>query len=264
MNSSNADGIHPKNWADLLSYGSNLLDSKKVRTRVQNLIKAKDFLMACELLKRAMGRDEFVDFLSDEYQRPRFEPAEIHKDIFLLDSRIIATPNFDRIYDTYALSEAKGSISIKHYYDADVADKIRKQEPIILKIHGCIETPDRLVFSKIDYARARNQHQSFYKILEALVLTHTFIFIGAGINDPDIKLLLEDYAFKYNFARCHYFITPKNALIPEERAIYEEAMNVQFIEYDSRLNHRELLDSIKDLVTIIESERRDIAEKINW
>ncbi len=263
-NASNADGIHPKNWQELLTQGANALASKKVQTRVKNLIKATDYLMACELLKRAMGRDEFVDFLSDEYQRPRFEPAEIHKDIFLLDSRIIVTPNFDRIYDAYALSEAKGSISIKHYYDTDVADKIRKQEPIILKIHGCIETPDRLVFSKIDYARARNQYQNFYKILEALILTHTFIFLGAGINDPDIKLLLEDYAFKYSFARRHYFVTPKNTLITEERTIYEEAMNLQFIEYDSRSNHKELLDSIKELVSLVESERRDIADKISW
>ena len=60
------------------------------------------------------------------------------------------------------------------------------------------------------------------------------------------------------------FVTPKNTLITEERTIYEEAMNLQFIEYDSRSNHKELLDSIKELVSLVESERRDIADKISW
>ena len=41
-------------------------------------------------------------------------------------------------------------------------------------------------------------------------------------------------------------------------------MNLQFIEYDSRSNHKELLDSIKELVSLVESERRDIADKISW
>ena len=43
-NASNADGIHPKNWQELLTQGANALASKKVQTRVKNLIKATDYL----------------------------------------------------------------------------------------------------------------------------------------------------------------------------------------------------------------------------
>lgn len=263
QNSTNMAGIHPKTWKELLLAGITRIP-KQFHSCIKKHIAANNYLMACELLKRLIGRDDFVDFLRAEYMTPRFNPAEIHKKIFELDLRIIATPNFDNIYDVYAQHETAGTTSIKRYYDDDVADIIRKSDRLILKIHGDIQTPDKLIFSKIDYAHARNTYTHFYKILEALMLTHTFIFLGAGLNDPDISLLLEDYNFRYSFTRKHYFIIPKKTLTPEEREIYTGSMGLQFLEYDSKLGHKELLDSITELVPKVEEERKKIAGSNNW
>lgn len=262
-NSTNYEKKHPKTWKELLLAGVAEIP-KQSQSCVKKHIAANNYLMACELLKKFMGRETFVDFLRNEYTTPRFNPADIHKKIFELDSRIIATPNFDNIYDVYVQHETAGTTNIKRYYDEDVADIIRKNDRLILKIHGDIQTPDKLIFSKIDYAHARNTYAHFYKILEALMLTHTFIFLGAGLNDPDISLLLEDYNFRYSFTRKHYFIIPKKTLTPEEREIYTGFLGLQFLEYDPRLDHRELLDSISELVSKVEEERKNIAGTNNW
>lgn len=262
-NSTNYENKHPKTWKELLLAGVAEIP-KQSQSCVKKHIAANNYLMACELLKKFMGRETFVDFLRNEYTTPRFNPADIHKKIFELDSRIIATPNFDNIYDVYVQHETAGTTNIKRYYDEDVADIIRKNDRLILKIHGDIQTPDKLIFSKIDYAHARNTYAHFYKILEALMLTHTFIFLGAGLNDPDISLLLEDYNFRYSFTRKHYFIIPKKTLTPEEREIYTGFLGLQFLEYDPRLDHRELLDSISELVSKVEEERKNIAGTNNW
>ena len=51
------------------------------------------------------------------------------------------TSNIDKIYESHANHLAKGSIKIKHYYDDDVADAVRRTNRVVLKIHGTIDTP---------------------------------------------------------------------------------------------------------------------------
>lgn len=41
-------------------------------------------------------------------------------------------------------------------------------------------------------------------------------------------------------------------------------MGLQFLEYDSKLGHKELLDSITELVPKVEEERKKIAGSNNW
>lgn len=262
-NSKNEAGEHPKTWEATLDTGVQQLDKSEQKC-IKKHIKAKNYLMACELVRHSMGRDRFVNFLKKEFVTPRFKESEIHKAIFELDSRIVITPNFDNIYDVYVRHETQGDTQVKHYYDKDVADIIRSDERLILKIHGDIGTPDRLIFTKLDYAQARTEHCDFYSIIEALLLTNTFIFIGAGLNDPDITLLLEDYNFRYGFARKHYFIIPKNGITPSERKIYENSMGLQFLEYDSKNNHIQLLESIHELNQLVDEQRQEIAKSLNW
>lgn len=263
-NAQNQDGRHPDDWNGFLKKGLSHIDDRKNRNLVDKHIKSDDYLMACELLRRILGRDPFVDLLKDEFQNPRFRHADVHNDIFMLDSRIVITPNFDKIYDTYAAKESEGTVIVKNYYDTDVADHIRHNERLILKIHGCISSPDKLIFSRLDYAEARNNYKSFYAIIEALIVTHTFLFLGAGLNDPDIKLLLEDYSFRYKNTKKHQFVIPKKAISDNEIDIYEESMNLNIIQYDSKNTHEELLKSIKELVTLVDAERQKITSSSNW
>lgn len=262
-NSVNAAGVSPKTWEATLNSALPHLD-KTTQRCIKKHINAKNFLMACELIRHTMGRDNFVDFLQNEFVKPKFKEAEIHKAIFELDSRIVITPNFDSIYDVYVRHETLGATQVKHYYDSDIADVIRGDSRLILKIHGDIGTPDKLIFTKVDYAKARANYGDFYSIIEALLLTHTFIFLGAGLNDPDIALLLEDYNFKYGFTRKHYFVIPKNEISDVEREIYKNSMGLQFLEYDPKNCHVQLLEGLKDLNTKVEEKRHEISDSNNW
>ena len=263
-NAKNRDGRSPKTWSEFLRAGIEQIANRSEKKVVAACIKNGDYLMACELLKRSLGGSKFIDLLRDEFQRPGFMVADIHKDIFLLDSRIVITPNFDKIYESYAANEAQGTIITKYYYDTDIVDVLRNDAYVILKIHGCIDAPNKLIFSKLDYVEKRSQYRSFYEILEALALTKTFIFIGAGLNDPDIQLLLENHAFRYKVSHKHYFILPKKYTSSRELEVYSESMNLEFILYDDKFEHKELKESIKDLISIVDSRRNKIATARNW
>ncbi len=263
-NSQNSEGKSPKTWSEFLKAGASQVANSSEKRVITNCIKSGDYLMACELLKRSLDSGKFIELLRSEFQRPGFMTADIHKDIFLLDSRIVITPNFDKIYESYAASEARGTIITKHYYDNDIVDVLRDEAYVILKIHGCIDSPNQLIFSKLDYIEKRNQYRSFYEILEALALTKTFIFIGAGLNDPDIQLLLENHAFRHKVNHKHYFVLPKKYTSPQELKVYSDSMNLEFILYDDKLEHKELKESIKELISIVDNKRNEIATARSW
>ncbi len=260
-NSTNIAGDRPKEWKEFLSYASSTTTKSAF---INTLIRSGDFLTACELIRIELGRNGFNNLVRAEFQTPRFLPAEIHRHIFDLDARIVATPNFDKIYDVYAESATSGNVNVKHYYDEDIADVIRRPEPIILKVHGTITTPDKLIFSRSDYAKARSERRGFYEVLDALSLTHTFIFIGCGPNDPDVRLLLEDYTYRYKFNRQHYIISPKNATQSDVVKILEETMSLKTIEYDPRNHHLQLTASLANLAQLVEQRRRELADTMKW
>lgn len=263
-NSINSVGTHPKTWGLFLKEGMNRLTKRSHKELVRKHINYRNYLTACELLRRFMGQDDFVRFIKDEFQTPNFMPAEIHKSIFNLDTRIVVTPNFDKIYDGYATQETNGGVVVKYYYEPDLVRSLRDSQRLILKIHGTIDSADRLIFTQADYAKARVEYANFYQLLNALLITHSFVFLGAGLDDPDIKLLLENYAHQFQYTRKHYFVIPKEDYNTNELSVYEDVYKLNFIKYSNVDNHKEFKDSIAQLVTLVSSERDVMASNLSW
>lgn len=264
MNSQNAFGAKPKSWSAFLEAGVGQIDNRKERAAVKKLIKSNDYLTACELIKGSMGRQTFIDFITAEFQTPGFLPAEIHKHIFKLDSKIVITPNFDNIYDRYAQTESNGTVIVKRYTETDLAESVRTNKRLIIKMHGSIESANELIFTRSDYAAARSKYWSFYSIFDALAITNTFLFLGCGTNDPDIRLILEDYRYKFQYSREHYFVISKKSNPDSVNRIMEATMNLKMVRYDPRNDFEEFTQSIELLVTLVESKRAEIALNQSW
>lgn len=260
-NSTNDAGNRPKDWKEFLLLASSNIAG---RAEIRKQISSGDFLTACELIKKELGRDDFNTLVRQEFLTPQFKPAIIHQHIYNLDSRIIITPNFDKIYDTYANTTSHGSIIVKKFNENDVADCIRRPEHLIIKIHGSVESPDNLVFTRKDYSEARTKYRDFYHLIDALSITHTFIFIGCGTNDPDIRLLLEDYSFKFSQNKKHYIIMSKNAVNNKVREIISETMSLKPLLYDSVNHHEKLTESLHELVQQVEIRRNELAATMDW
>src|SRR5690606_8630831 len=115
-NSTNNAGVRPKDWKEFLEFANEKTNTK---TEIKKQIRNGYYLTACELIKKDMGRDDFNTLVRTEFLTPAYNPADIHKFIFNLDSRIVITPNFDKIYDTYANTVSAGNIIVKRYDEPD-------------------------------------------------------------------------------------------------------------------------------------------------
>jgi hypothetical protein len=260
-NSLNNAGNRPSDWKEFLNKASEEINGKN---EIRKQIASGDYLTACELIKKEIGRDDYNTLIRNEFLTPAFKYSDIHKHILNLDSRIVITPNFDKIYDTYASTITNGTIIVKKYSDTDIADCIRRPEPVIIKIHGSADSPDSLIFTRKDYAMARTKYRDFYSLIDALSITHTFVFIGCGTNDPDIRLILEEYSFRFSQNKKHYIIMPKNAIHKKVREIISETMSLKALLYDSKDNHVELTASLEKLVKEVELKRDDLAQTRKW
>lgn len=163
-NSINADGVHPKTWIEVLQEGISKLPedtTKKQKDVICRSIKHGDLLLACELLRKYLGSDEYKDLLKSEFFDKHFLTAKIHEEIEQLDSRLVITPNFDQIYEKYVHSIPGNDVVIAKYSDRNIADVIRSANRLIIKSHGDITAGDEIILRKLIMLRLEiNMHNS--------------------------------------------------------------------------------------------------------
>ena len=90
-----------------------------------------------------------------------------------------------------------------------------------------------MIFTRNQYATARTEHASFYRLLDALVMTNTVLMIGVGLDDPDFRLLFEDNRARFQNALPHYMTfggSPHIDLIQTAR----ETMGIKLLPYSSK------------------------------
>lgn len=258
----NPAGERPPTWKEFLQNASAACPTG-VHSHINDAIATGDYLHACEWLKRQFD-EQWNEYLTQTFQMPGFTPASIHEEILKLDSRIIFSLNFDTIYERCAQNMKAGSHTIKQYYDQAASDYLRGPNRYIVKVHGSIDAPEKLIFTQQDYALARVRYSSFYKSFDAALLSNTFLFIGAGYSDPDVNLILENQSFSFPSSMPHYFMSSVGGHADLKESLRRNR-NLKTIEYD-RVDddHSGLVNEISSLVSKVEDARMDLTTTINW
>lgn len=78
----------PPTWEEFLQAALERCQNPK--KHIHKLLKAGDYLTACEILKNKLD-DQWSVLVHEQFIEPGFVPADIHTDIFKLDSRIVLT-----------------------------------------------------------------------------------------------------------------------------------------------------------------------------
>ncbi|CAO3355349.1 SIR2 family protein [Azospirillum palustre] len=263
-NAANVDGLHPREWVEYLKHLASKIADDLHRAEVVQCINDADLLTACELARRYLSPHVFKTEMLKEFSGNAYKPAKIHDDLSLVDSRLVMTTNFDKLYENRANQLQDNTVIVKNYYDKDVADVFRRQDRVVLKVHGTVDAPDSAIFTRSQYALARRDYAHFYQMLRGLFVTHTFVFLGASMRDPDMQLLLEDHAYRFEGARPHYMVMPENSARVGTLKVLEETMNLKALLYDPSNNHRALANSVAALVPKVDAARQQIAVTAGW
>ena len=255
-------GARPPTWDGFLREANQELQGG-AQKHVTDAINEGDLLNACEWLQRKY-QHLWTGRLRAAFSAPKFAPAEVHKTIGKLDTRIIFSLNFENILDV-ALQEVHGGTCVtKRYYDNGVAEFLRGTERYLVKVHGSLDETSRLIFTQRQYAEARIAAAPFYNAFDSALMTHTFLFVGAGYRDPDINLVLENQNFTYSEVHPHYFLAA-TGLHDDLKSSLRANRNLQVIEYEKLDDdHAGLPKALEELLELVEAERQELSRSLEW
>jgi hypothetical protein len=249
----------PKTWGSFLSHAMSKVD--RPQPYLKNALKEFRYLDACYYLKEELG-EEWLELVTSEYGTPNFQPSGVHRAIQNLDCRIVLSLNFDQIYDRSCQQGTEGTYYVKNYYDEHLRRCLVGHENYILKLHGSVDSPEKLIFDSEDYASARTKYWYFYDVVRALAMTNTLLFIGCGTSDPDVKSMLEDHRYSTD-TTPHYFLTG-DKIVKAEADLLKKTRGLNIIRYNSQDNHAELSQQLENLVEKVTEERSKISMNMNW
>lgn len=249
---STSAGRRPKVWKTFIEDACSRVRTKANRDRIKRLVSERKLLLALQAIKHEIGEPDFQALLNSEFFDPAYRPSELHEVIQKIDSRIVITTNFDKIYENYCAS-FPSSYKIIHYYSGSLFDEIRSDNRLIIKAHGSVDDVHKMIFTRADYHQAKREHSSFYRLLEAIFLTNTVVFLGCGLDDPDVLLVLEDVRVVSASRKSHYVLIPKTVYDKYQIASWKETYNVEALTYN--LPYENLIEELKALFARVEEVR---------
>ncbi len=225
-NCKNGAGSAPPSWRGLLEELTRTFTVPgKARKNVNELVKQDRYLEAAELLRaRARSQSKEQDFLqrianvTDGGKKPteQYKPDVIHDAVLRLEPEVLATTNYDRILER----ASRNGYNVHTYESPTLAADVRSGTPVLIKLHGTVDSASQIILTRSDYARLRREGVHVLEVLQALFLTRTALFVGYSFNDPDIHLLLENVLGARGEVPAHYLLTSDT--IPDyQRDVYK-------------------------------------------
>lgn len=249
-------GARPPGWDRLLRDALATVRDPDIARLVEAMLTKEQYLDAAEVVFSRIEAADARNFFRSRFYTPHYEKSEIHELVLELDPKIVVTTNYDEIYDDYcAGGDARDGYSVRKYYEDNVLDEIRSTARVVLKAHGCITDTSKMVLTRSQYFHARAKHPGFFSILESLFLVNTLLFVGYGLADPDISLVLESAQLSVPSRHPHYALMASGrhaAVTQSMRATY----NVRILDYDAPGgDHSQALEALRELRDLVNSYR---------
>ena len=146
----------------------------------------QDNLVIAQYFYNSRGEKEYYDLLKDKLDLD-VEPNELDDKILELNPYHIITTNYDNLIESQATKKGM-------FYDVVSKDSDLPYTPngrMIIKMHGDF-TNRNIVFKEDDYLSYSNNFKLIETFIKSIFATHTVLFVGYSLKDPDIK-----YIFKW-------------------------------------------------------------------
>ncbi len=227
--SSTADGRKPRDWKSFLQEAlTRYLPTHSDFSFIQGLIDSEQYLLALQAIKRCMDSGTYYSLIEEEFSFPDYEPSDVHDAIVDIGPKVIVTTNFDLIIEKAIPRQAFRKVI---YNNANnFTDLLRSNTQVLVYAHGNVDDINKIVFTKEQYFVAKKDYPEFYNILEAIFMTNTILFLGCGLNDPDMSLLLENVFIRTNTTLPHYNAV-KAGIHEIRKEDWLRSYNIETVEY---------------------------------
>ena len=140
---------------------------------------------AISAYEHAFSRPVMAEKMKDFLLSGQIRPASTHEAFCRLQFDIVCTTNFDHLLEDGYRKISKPCRPIISESQLSVAPM--KDELTLLKFHGDIDHPDKIVATEEDYDKFLDQNPMLATYLSNLLITRTPLFIGYSLDDDDFR-----------------------------------------------------------------------------
>lgn len=171
-------------------------------------------------------KDKYYNFMDEQLGKKEFSTNPVHRELLNFNPVSFITTNFDDLLETAAIENCQSFISVA--CDNEVSNI--NGNKYILKLHGDIEHQN-IVFKEEDYLNYSENFKLIETLLKSIFSMNTVVFVGYGLNDYNIKLVLNwaKSLLKDQFNKPIFIYTDNNPLSDAE-LLYHESRGLCVIE----------------------------------
>lgn len=170
--------------------GKSMPDWEQLGKKIADLIPGYHYTGALDAISafaHEYSRSKLVEKLADYLNVDSVRPGQTHKAFCELPFEIVTTTNFEFLLE-------KGYDLVSKYCRPIVGeDQLSVSQPSygnsLLKLHGDLHHPNRLVVTEEDYDGFIHQNPMFATFLANLLITRTALFLGYSLDDSDFRQL---------------------------------------------------------------------------
>lgn len=195
-------------------------------------------LDAISAYEHEFGRAKLIERLSELLLLGEAQPGEVHKQFCTIPFDVVCTTNFDFLLERqYDLIPRYTNPLID---EEQLSINLAAPGTQLLKLHGDLRHPARLVVSEADYDGFLARFPLLATYLSNLLITRTAVFIGYSLEDPDFRQVLHVVDERLGRTRRMRYALAVNASPADVKRF--ERRNVQVINLPgSRTKYAEVL-----------------------
>lgn len=172
----------------LVPSGKKMLDWDGLGRKAAEALPEYQYTTALEALSaytHEYSRIKLVEYLSEALLATSIQPGKTHEEFCRMPFERVVTTNFD-----FLLEQAYARITkycIPQVSEEQLSVGNSKAGVQLLKLHGDLHHPNRLVVTEEDYDAFLARLPLLATHLSSLLIGHTALFIGYSLDDPDFR-----------------------------------------------------------------------------
>jgi len=230
--------------------------------------KFKDYPLA-QVSDLAISESDLItvqDYIAEKFRR--LVPAQFHRLMPSFKWRALFTTNYDRLieatYDSTSWKSVQEIVPILSDRDR-MDERLRSQDQLgLIKLHGCItrtHDPDLPLILTVDqYITHLDERTYLFRTFEQYAFEYPIVFVGYGLQDPDIRAALLEVSKNVAIRPRHYLLKPQ--VTEEEIRLWElkkiTVLNGTFEEFLQELN-RQIPMPVRPLLARVDYDHPIIA-----
>ena len=237
-------------WKDLIN-----AICEKLGRKQKDEYSSDEYLQIPQMYYYSLGenKEEYFKFVEAQLHSTDLLPNTVHREMLNLNPVSFITTNYDTLLEDAAVQYCQSFKVVSR--DEDVPTIFGDR--FILKLHGDFKNKN-FVLKEEDYLNYSENFKLIETLVKSIFSTNTVVFIGYGLNDYNIKLILNwtKTLLKGSFRKPIFLYTGDTPLTNEE-IVYQQSKGLAVIEWNKLIaSTDDYLNRYQSIFTALRSQSK--------